>query len=104
MGLLVTSFAWKRKDISKSPICSWAVNIDYMSKFLEPRGILEILKANIVLLFVFFQNHRFHETSKYFFILVFASQDTFGIEQTWRLWILISSFSIGESVQNKYME
>lgn len=80
MCLLVTFFGWKRKDISNSSICPWAMNIDYMSEFLEPRGVLEILKANIVLLFVLLQNHRFHETGKYFFILVFTRQDTFGIE------------------------
>lgn len=61
-----------------------------MSELLEPGGVLEILKANIVLLFVLLQNHRFHKTSKYFFILVFTRQDTLGIEETWRLWILIT--------------
>lgn len=51
-----------------------------MREFLEPGGILESLKANTVLLFVLFQNHRFYEAGKYFFILVFTRQDTLGIE------------------------
>lgn len=51
-----------------------------MSKFFQPRGILESLKASTIFLFALFQNHRFHKASEYFFVLVLTRQDTLGIE------------------------